>query len=67
LLDFSSAYFGRIVPTASGSGRAGVDSVWEQGKLEARKMLDAERATRQLHALVGAVLIKDSLAVGWIR
>ncbi|MCK6463174.1 MAG: hypothetical protein L6Q29_05165, partial [Candidatus Pacebacteria bacterium] len=41
LLDFSSAYFGRGVPTACVTCVwAGVDSAWEQGKLEARKMLE---------------------------
>jgi len=33
---------------------AGVDSVWEQDKLEARKMLEnAAESTRQVHALLG--------------
>jgi len=35
---------------------AGVDSVWEQEKLEARKMLEnAQNPTRQVHALLGGV------------
>jgi hypothetical protein len=40
---------------------AGVDNAWEQGKLEARKILEnAARAkrspTRQVHALLGGVV-----------
>jgi hypothetical protein len=30
----------------------GVEKAWEQEKLEARKMLDAKRPTRQVHALL---------------
>ena len=47
---------GRVwsAPMARVSGLwAGVDSVWEQEKLEARKMLEnAQTPTRQVHALL---------------
>jgi hypothetical protein len=41
LLDFSSAYFARGVPTVGVTCVwAGVDNAWEQEKPEARKMLE---------------------------
>ena len=43
----------------TGAG-AGIDSAWEQYKLEARKMLEnvaRKRPTRQVHAVFGGFLL----------
>jgi hypothetical protein len=42
---------------------AGVDSAWEQEKLEARKILEiAQTPTRQVHALLGNLLAYQNAA-----